>query len=435
MKILIISQNPWREDNSFGNSFSNIFGGMKNVEIANIYCGPGLPNTNVVKKFYQTNERMLVKNLIFPKSKSGSVVDFSEINNQIDLNGRNESDLKKMRFFKKNRFQLFFWIRELIWKLGRWDSPEMKKFIDDFQPDIIFLPIFYWPYINRIGIFVKKYTNKKMVGYISDDHYSLKQRSYNPFFWFERLLFRTYVKKAIKQCEILYVISSIQKKDYDKSFNKDCKLLYKGIDFEYFDKSQILLKDKTSTLVFLFTGNVGSGRYKTLSKIGESLDEINVNGTKAILKIYSNTELNKNMKLKLLSKKSIVFGGAISFEQVKKEQKEADILVHVESFDSKDKLLVRQSFSTKIVDYLQEAKCIFAVGTRETASINYLISNDAAIVATSEIQIHEKVKKIMNNRNLLTLFGDKAWNCGKKNHNIIEIQDSLYNDLEKVIGI
>ena len=343
MKILIISQNPWREDNSFGNSFSNIFGGMKDVEIANIYCGPGLPNTKVVKKFYQTNERMLVKNLFSAKSKSGYVL--SDV--QSDLIKENNDDLKKMKFFKKNRFQFFFWIREIIWRIGRWDSTEMKQFIDDFQPDIIFLPIFYWPYMNRIGLFVKKYTNKKMVGYISDDHYSLRQHSYNPFFWGERLIFRKYVKNAIDKCEILYVISDIQKQDYDKAFNKDCKLLFKGSKFADYPAIERSYSQINKPLTLLFTGNVSSGRYKSLGLIGKALDEINIQSTKAVLKIYSNTELNADMKEKLLSSKSIQFCGSISFSEVKKEQKNAAVLVHVESFDLKDRLLVRQSFSTK----------------------------------------------------------------------------------------
>ena len=36
MKILVLSSTPWTNDNSFGNSFSNIFEGIEDVEIANI---------------------------------------------------------------------------------------------------------------------------------------------------------------------------------------------------------------------------------------------------------------------------------------------------------------------------------------------------------------------------------------------------------------
>ena len=49
MKVLILSNTPWREDNSFGNSFSNIFGNIPNLEIANIFFKYGEPDNNIVK--------------------------------------------------------------------------------------------------------------------------------------------------------------------------------------------------------------------------------------------------------------------------------------------------------------------------------------------------------------------------------------------------
>ena len=59
MKILILSSTPWTKDNSFGNSFSNIFEGLEDVEIANIYCKYGKPETDLVSKFFQITEKSM----------------------------------------------------------------------------------------------------------------------------------------------------------------------------------------------------------------------------------------------------------------------------------------------------------------------------------------------------------------------------------------
>jgi hypothetical protein len=425
IKILVISQVPWREENSVGNSFSNIFGGIENIEIANIYCGVGLPNTNLVKNFYQTNERMLLKNILSKKNKAG----FSFHNNDLltadHVVSDATNDVSKFKFFQKNRLLIFLWFREIIWRFGRWKSPEMKKFIDDFNPDIIFLPIFYPVFMNRIGLFVRKYSNKKMVGYISDDHYTLQQYSLNPFFWIDRLINRSFVKKAIDACEILYVISEIQKNDYDKCFQKNCKILYKGANF---DKQVSQIKNKVNLPIqFLFSGNIIAGRYKTLGEIGIALDKINSNGVKAILTIYTNSVLTNDM-IKVLSCKSIQLKEPVSYTEILKIQANSDVLVHVESFNKKERLLVRQSFSTKIVDYLYTSKCIFAVGTTETASINYLLKNNAAIIATDSNEIEQKLLEIINNTDKIDEFGKLAYDCGMRNHQIKQIQNNLYND-------
>ena len=62
-KILVVSCAPWRNDNSVGNSYTNIFGGIDNIEIAHIYCGNGVPNNNLVKRHFQINEKHIIKNI------------------------------------------------------------------------------------------------------------------------------------------------------------------------------------------------------------------------------------------------------------------------------------------------------------------------------------------------------------------------------------
>ena len=428
-KILIISRTPWRDDNSFGSSFSNIFGNIDEIEIANIYCSSGVPNTNVAIRFFQISEKMILKNLFNKKNTTGKVANLYSHSDISSLENSENKEQKVFRFFQKNRFQIFMWFREIIWLFGRWKSKELNKFIDEYSPDLIFLPIYISPYMNKIGLHIKKKSGKKMVGYISDDNYTLKQFSLNPFFWLDRLVSRRFVKKAVDACEILYVISSIQKKDYDICFKKDCKVLYKGGNFNAFPTERYRAN---KPIKLLFTGNIGAGRYKTLALIGEALDKINTNEIKAFLEIYSLTSLTRVMKSKLLIYKSLVFKGGISQEVVKKKQDEADILVHVESFDLKERLLVRQSFSTKIVDYLQASRCIFAVGNKGTASINYLLNNEAAVVSNKK-EIESELKKLIDSPQKIIEYGNKAWRCGVKNHQISEIQSMLVNDFNKII--
>ena len=58
MKILILAPYPWRKDNSFGNSYSSIFGKIDNIEIAHVFLYNGTPDyePNVVR-YYQIPEQ------------------------------------------------------------------------------------------------------------------------------------------------------------------------------------------------------------------------------------------------------------------------------------------------------------------------------------------------------------------------------------------
>ena len=92
------------------------------------------------------------------------------------------------------------------------------------------------------------------------------------------------------------------------------------------------------------------------------------------------------------------------------------------------------SFSTKIVDYFEMAKCILAVGPDDIASIQHLKENNAAIFASSEKEIYEKIKEIAENPELRYEFGRAAFECGRRNHDIHAMQGMLWADMNEIAG-
>jgi len=426
MRILVVSCSPWRDDNNIGNTYTNIFQGMKNIEIAHICCGSGIPDTKFVKRHFHISEKSIIKNLINGKYPCGYEVNDLN-NNELEPIG------KKTGFFdfmRKNRLQIFFWVRDLIWSFNNWKSDSLKKFIDDFNPDIIFAIFLDSIYLNKMLLFIHNYIKKPLVLYAWDDVYTLKQFSLSPFYWINKIIQRNYLRKVAKISSAIYTISDFQKKEYSKIFKKECKILFKGYNFN----SEYIPYKLNNPLKLVYTGNLGQGRWKSLILIAKALKAINNYEIKAQLFIYTLTPLKNKVKKQLNDEKNVFFKGSATAEEVKIIQHEADILVHAESFDLKNKLIVKYSFSTKLVDYFKSAKCIFAVGSEDVTSIKYLIKYDAAIVAKNKHEIIEKLNNIVSNYNLIYEYGRKSWNCGMKNHDIYKIQDNLFRDLKYISG-
>lgn len=433
IKIIVVSTTVWNNDNSFGNSFSNIFGGNSQYEIFNIYCGTGLPKTTVCSRFFQITERGIIKNLISGKNKSGQEVFINNPLNAICHGNRETLFINKI---KTIRWQIFFWLRDLIWGTGRWKSKELDNFITDIAPDIVFLPLYYSSYMNDIGLYIQKVANVKMVGFVSDDIYTLKQFSMSPLFWIDRLIKRGFIKKAIDRCEILYTITTKQQEEYNKIFGNKCKVLYKGGDFNNYSHKKLILNNPVK---LVYTGNLGAGRWKTLEWIAQSLDKINHDYIKAQLFIYSQTYLSDSAKQKLQIEGSSFFLGGISSFEVKSIQRDADILIHVESFDISERYSARLSFSTKIVDYFEAGRCILAVGWKNTAAIEYLKQNDAAVVITDMDQLDSVLNNIISDSQIIITYANKAFECGRQYHKLEDIRCVLYEDLKivaaKTIGL
>ena len=424
MNILVLSSTPWSNDNSFGLSYSNIFDGIDDLRFASVYCNPGQPDNPFDMVCFQITFETLVKNLKKPNVTTGRVI----IPDKSDATQRNAKEQNVFDTARKLRWQVLFWIRDFIWKIGRWNSPEFREFLDDFKPDLIFQPVYFSSYLSDIALFIKKYTGAPMVGYISDDNYTLRQFRFSPLYWIDRLYKRRKVKKVIENCDILYVISQIQKEEYEKIFTPPCKILTKCADFCEPAPEWTVPEGK---IKMLYTGNLGQGRWKSLALISDAVEKLNAEGQKIELDIYSATPLTKKMK-NSLSKNGSNIHPPVSFETVQTLQRETDVLVHIEGLSLKSRMAVHQSFSTKLVDYFQLGKCIFAVGKDDEASIKHLIDNGAAVVARSTHEVYEKLKNLCENRERIAHYGKKAYECGTKHHSKEEMQSMLLQDMKTV---
>ncbi|MCH5191180.1 MAG: hypothetical protein J1F23_03355 [Oscillospiraceae bacterium] len=424
MKVLVLSSTPWSNDNSFGLSYNNIFDGIDDLRFASVYCNPGQPSNKFDMVCFQITFETLIKNLKNPKISTGKVV----IPNKSEGTERNIKEQNTFDTARKLRWQVLFWARDFIWKIGRWNSPELRKFLDDFKPDLIFQPVYFSSYLSDVALFIKEYTGSPMVGYISDDNYTLRQFRFSPLYWIDRLYKRRKVKKVIENCDILYVISQIQKEEYEKIFTPPCKILTKCADFSEPAPEWTVPKGK---IKMLYTGNLGVDRWKSLALISDAVERLNAEGQKIELDIYSATPLTEKMK-RSLSKNGSHIHPPVSYETVQTLQREADVLVHIEGLSLKSRMAVHQSFSTKLVDYFNLGKCIFAVGKDDEASVKHLIDNDAAVVAQSAVEVYQNLKDLCENREQIANYGKKAYECGAKHHDKTTMQTMLREDLKAV---
>ena len=419
MKILVITRAPWRNDNNTGNTLTNLFCEMDDIEFYSIYFRDQVPDNAITARSFSISERQLLNNL-FKKTVVGR---------EIFANDKTETMMEEniYSFAKKNGNMFLVWLRDVLWSFGQWKNDNLKNFIKDINPDMIFMPMFCCVYPYRVIQHISKITKAKIVLFHPDDNYTLKQFSLSPIFWLYRFNLRKWVRTTVNISDINYAISHIQKEEYEKAFNKPFKVLTKGLNF---DEEPIYKTEYNTTLQLVYTGNIGVNRWKSLAIIADALKEINADGVKAQMKIYTGTPITEKMEKALNIKNSSKIMGFVDSGKVAEIQSNADMLIHVEAKDLKNKLLVRQSFSTKLVDYFKSARPILAVGPKDVASIDHLIRNDCAIVADNKQELVEKLTECINNKSKLTEIAVKGYECGKKHHNKENIDNMLIEDLK-----
>ncbi len=425
-KVLVIGINAWRED-GIAHTLMDIFRCWDPDKLALVYTRADLPNTTVCNRYFQISESQIIKSVLKPWMRVGHTV-----KNTPDVASQSEIQAEHERYSKahKKSSDLLPILREIVWKFGKWKSPDLKKFITDFNPDIIFIPIYPTAYMGRIQRYVVKLTGKPTVGYLADDNYSYDSCK-NIWNYLHRFWLRHHVGPLVRGTKEMFVIVEKEKEDTDQRFGTNSKILTKSIDFS---NKSYQHKELHNPIKFVYTGSLIIGRDKTLALLADAINEINSNGVvRSELYIYSQTDPNEKIKRRL-NNGSSYFCGIISREQVLEELRNADIVVFAEALNGKEANVAKLSFSTKITDYISNGKCVLAIGKDNIAPIDYFKKNDAAIIANDADEILSAVKQIVEHPGIIDKYGEKAFNAAMRNHEKSMINQRFINTMMSVVS-
>lgn len=426
-RILISNVPAW--NNSTGSdTMSSLLDGYDKDKLACLYVKADRSDSITCDRYFHILEGRVIKSILKRNLKTGEeyVCDRRK-DSTIDTH---ETIIERERImrFRAIRPAIILLGRELLWKLGKWNSKELNAFLDGFRPEVFFFPIESYIYFNRINEYIIKHCKpQKVVGYLWDDNFTYKQDPYGRIFSkLNRWWLRCGVKRLVQRCDTVFAICPKMKRECDDEFGIDSVLLTKPITNSGEFKSYV----PSSPIKIVYTGKLIIGRDETIAKIVKALQDVNKDGVKAQLHIYSQTELNLDIKARINFPNSCVLHGAVSQTEIAAIQKSADVLLFAESMSDR-KPIARLSFSTKLTDYFSAGKCIWAVGFKDLASIEYLKEMDAGLVSTDEESIKAVLESVVNVDSLILEYAQKAYNCGVRHHNYIDIK----NKLNEALGI
>ncbi len=425
MKILVITVGSWNSKVG-ANTWASLLEGYDSAQIANLYFRNEQPDSAICSRYFNISENKIIRSVFNRRISTGHEVSISEpdASSEADLLAHN-ARYKKLSAGKR-RYSLLL-LRELIWKLGRWKTPELDVFLDDFKPDIILHSMDGYIHANRVARYAIRRTGAKAVGYMWDDNFTYKQSSvlgYKVYRYFQRAS----LKKLAKITTAFFAISPYTKKEADNVFGVDCKVLTKPLNAALVVPQQY---GEKKTLRMLYTGNLRIGRHRSLIHLADALRQLNSKEIQVVLDVYTQTELPP-ATLRLLQTDYCHIHAAIPQTEVLKKQKESDILLFLEDIDGKDAKVARLSFSTKLTDYLSCGKCIFAIGNRDTAPMQYFIENDAAVVCDHKDKILPALQELCDNTERLNYYARNACQAGIRNHNPEDIRRIFWSTLEEV---
>lgn len=373
-KVLIISHNPLSRVNNNGKTLTSIFKGLPNENIYQIYLSSDLPDYSNDCHYYQINEKQIIASLANRDICGKEVVPYSD-----DSVGR--AEIRTGNFANHSKRLL----REMIWKTGKWKKG-LSDWLQDKNFDVVFFMAGDGLFAYDIYFFVSKHITAKRCMFFTDD-YVIGRTSFSPIASLRRTLLKKKINKALDITENLYVISEEMRNTYKELFSKDGYIIRnfsvekKDCDFQSNPNSA-----HPNKLIMIYAGGLHYNRWKVLSQIAQCLKELNAsNDVKCFLKIYSSQDISADIINSISTEGASEFCGGVSGEQIADVYANADILLHVESFEKKAIASTKYSFSTKIPEYLSANKCVLAVGPQEIASMRFLSKCACAVCENDKL--------------------------------------------------
>ena len=427
MNILVFSQAAWDNVNAFGNTVSNFFENWSDSTFAHFYTRKQKPDNKVVSYYYNLSVMDVVKN-IFKKNDMPRRFENSDIDERFQsLSSELANERKQINLLHQFKFlqEIAYCVTEMVWLRRKWMDESFEKFIDEFKPDVFFAFATSAYILEPLIMFIKKRTGAKVVLFIADDVYNDYAR--------KSILRKRYltkcISKSILNADKIYGCSKELSEAYGRLFHVDIQPLYKGCIL-----SGNVKKSNNVPLRIVYAGNMFYGRPQILEKIARIIEAINKKDIIVQLEIYTAAVISDNLRKSLERGNSSKIVGKRPYNEIKRILCEADIVLHVESFEKEQIESVRYSFSTKIIDCLQSGSGVLAVGPAGIASIEYLRNIDGVCVVDNLKALPEVLRKLVKNPHKISENAAKIFEYAKKYHNIENVRNSLKEDFRRLVS-
>ncbi len=429
MRILLLLSESWNDIVFPNNNMTNWFKDIAGAEIWTISGSAVIPYNQCCKNFFLISEKDMLKSIIYG-SPAGRLFVLNTLNNQaVDQKTDSEKTKRLKKFFSGETARL---CRDCVWRYGKYNLEQLESFIKECNPDVVFSQRRGSIKMCRLESVVASMTSAPMIAYTGDDEYSLHQFSLSPIFWIRKFWVRAWLKKMVPQYRLLYSQSRRQMAEYEYQLHVRTKFLVKCGEFS----SEKVHKSVGKPIQIVYAGKLYCNRWKTLKIIADEIRAINVAWGEARiqLRIYTADAISNKQNKCLNDGINTIICGKVSASELSAIYSQSDIVLHVESFDLKNRLLTQDSFSTKVIDCLASGCAVMAVCWEGHAAYQYLKEKDAAILASNSEEIRKRLERISSDSKYICHYAQNAYNCGRKYHQRVNIQRMMIEDIHEVMG-
>lgn len=440
-RVLVVSNNPFSDTQNNGKTLSAFFNGWPKDKIAQLYITPEEPDKTVCEQFYRVTDYEILACFLRGAKKAGSEYFLNKEKNNTEgekelgtfvthlyKNRGNHDGGKGLHYLIHSlfikRLPLALIIRDVLWNRDYWKTEEFVTWLNKFSPEVVFFQSGDSVSTFKKIEWITHTMDIPLIMEVTDDYVSPKL-TIDIFGWVHYFWLKKWFAETVKKAYRVITIGDLMAEEYERRFGGQYDVLMNSVSVKKMENSYA--KRNTEMVKIVYAGGLHLNRWKTISIIGECLQELKTEGYRTKFSIFSNTEPGDKIKAAITIPPVMSYDGSLNQDELKETLNDSDILVHVEAFDRKNRTITRLSISTKIPEYMAAGRCIFAVGPKEVASIQYLQQNNIAEVCTSldKRNLKEKLRGIIIDTDKRIAIGKYAQQIAVERHNSEQTQITI----------
>ncbi|MDN7241709.1 hypothetical protein QWY14_07880 [Planococcus sp. N028] len=416
-KILIINGGPIGEFSGTGVTLKNLFEHWPADKLLQIcYCDS---DTEVVEGSPSFE--------IFPKSTVLFDYFFRKFLTKIKKNQYSSVSVPMHNLeYRGNEKKIHKFVRAILDLSPVFLQSETLKAIERFKPDVIYSNLSTVRLIKTVKFISKKYNIKPVIHFM-DDWPTTLYASNKYTIWAHYKMNRKLLD-LLSLSEYSITISNLMAVEYKKRYKIDFTPIANPIVSEIRNSTKINEEGKK---ILAYCGGLHLGRWENLKIIGEEFDKINNFFPDWEIQLYTSKKDWDVFKDNFSGIQSIVWKKELMPSEVLAVLRGSELLIHVESFNSKIIEFTKYSFSTKIPQYMSSGKSIFTFGPKNLASTQYIENQKVGLLASNRKEIKEKLITLLNDPLYRKELGNNGLTKAKKEFSKNHLENELLKVLKK----
>lgn len=424
-RVLVISHNVFSSSGNMGKTMMHMLAGISPNNLAQLYFHQEIPTRRCCLHYFRMTDSDILHSL-FSRKTEFRAFGASDIDESITQSRTDTGHLAKIYQFSRRRTPLIYFLRDTMWRFGKWKTKALLEWGRAFAPNVIFLAAGDYAFPYRIAIWLSDLLHIPIVMWCADDFYiePLKHGLFLRRIQCQRLV--KLARKVIRRGRAVVTISDMMQRDYARLFRVPTKSIRISSAINHYSLST----DSRSGVVYV--GNLGINRIVPLTELGRALKAAAITGFETI-NVYSG-ERNSSILQQINKENGLTYCGCISEQGVERLLGTSKFIIFVEAFDDDSICRTKYSLSTKIAESLRSGACILAYGPSEIASINYLRQYHAACILEKAEELPNAIRYLCEEANEYSHYTLCAQSLAKRFHSADVNEECLRNILIEAIS-